>query len=215
MPQLDVAIWYMLVCSTTFLFWIVYVLSLIIYREFINSQGYIIKLKQLLIYSVSSVLFKYIVIFKNFFRNNNIAIIEEIWTFFSSIPYLNWVFVLQNIFLYSSWKNYINLYSNYIFILKYNWFDNFFYDVVRYVVIENTLNAASIINHNLNSFNLLSTIIYNFWREFTSGLYFFILFQNILLNLNQHFVNFNIFYFIESSNNKKISIISFNTLKDF
>jgi hypothetical protein len=73
----------------------------------------------------------------------------------------------------------------------------------------------SIVNNNLNSFNLLSTILYNFWRDFTGGLSFFILFQNFLIDINQRNVNFNIFYFIENSNNKKINLISFSNLKDF
>lgn len=98
MPQLDFLIWLLLTTNTTIIFWIVYVLTLWIYRELLLSQCFILKFKNVIIFFFTSVLLKIISLLNLFFRTSS-AFNE--YLFFLQQYYLNLKFnFFFNIYLF-------------------------------------------------------------------------------------------------------------------
>lgn len=170
MPQLDLVIWFTLVSCTICVFWIVYIISLLIYRELIIWQGYLLKLKQLIIFFINSVFLKFLFILKQFLILFKDYIFEKIWSLYIFITNINIFknFKILNIFFnIYKFKEIRFIYNAIMSKLNLN------FDLLKtqlYLTLsfslKNNFNTSFIFTNKLRQFFLYLSIFFIYYDKF-------------------------------------------------
>lgn len=176
MPQLDFLIWFLLTINTTFVFWIVYVLTLWIYRQLISSQCFILKLKNFVIFFFFSVLYKIILLLKIFFRKDYI--------------FNEYILMLQQTYNAIKFNFFYNLFL-FIKLFYFLYFNKLFLRINSLLIYSNIISdlILNLVNYNENLF--FSKVYFS-----QNSFYFFVnKYSSFLFNsFTSYFLYFEIYF---------------------